>query len=258
VTNPELPGLFNLLYGIPAPPTPRNDLVAVFLTGLEGLNKPANPNQVACEMLRLNMAIAPAAAPNRLGVIAGDVAGFPNGRRLADDIVDIEERVAAGILVPGFNNAPANQLGDGVDGNDKPYLPYFPYVALPHDPLNNVNDVEQKGSGAAIEKLYRPGAATAPQAALAGEAKLALGSANPGPSHILASAVPQTARVTLKVYAANGRLVRTLVDQDAAAGSFRAVWDGKGDDGAAMAKGVYFARYTTNGSVSDDRKLILQ
>jgi hypothetical protein len=252
VTNPSLPGLFNALYGIPAPPTPRNDLVAVFLTGVAGLNKPANPNQVACEMLRLNLAIAPSARPSRLGVLAGDVAGFPNGRRLADDVVDIEERVAAGVLVPGYNNAPANLLGDGVDANDVPYLPYFPYVALPHNPLANVNDVEQKGPSPALAESIREGQAPS------GEAKLALGSANPGSRHVLAYSVPNAARVSLRIYAANGRLVRTLVDQDAAAGDFRATWDGRDESGASLARGVYFARYTTDGKVADDRKLILE
>ena len=255
VTNPTLPVLFNALYGIPLAPTPRNDLVAVFLTGVDGLNKPANPNQVPCEMLRLNLAIPPAARPNRYGVIAGDVAGFPNGRRLADDVVDIEERVAAGVLVPGFNNAPANQLGDGVDANDRPFLPYFPYAALPHDPLANVNDVEQKGALplAMVEFIEQKAGGRAEAGA-----QLALGSANPGSSHVLAYAVPQAARVTLRVYAANGRLVRTLVDQDAAPGEFKATWDGRDDGGATVARGVYFARYTTGGVVTGDRKLVLQ
>jgi len=259
VTNPTLPVLFNALYGIPVPPTPRNDLVAVFLTGVDGLNKPANAGQVPCEMLRLNLAIAPSSRPNRLGVIAGDVAGFPNGRRLADDVVDIEERVAAGVLVSGFNNAPANQLGDGVDANDVPYLPYFPYVALPHNPLNNVNDVLQKGSQPSLAESIREGLqGNENQQVRTGEAKLALASANPGSRHVLAYAVPKAARVALKIYAANGRLVRTLVDQDAAAGDFRATWDGRDEAGASLARGVYFARYTTDGKVADDRKLILE
>ena len=253
VTNPTLPVLFNALYGIPVPPTPRNDLVAVFLTGVDGLNKPANPNQVPCEMLRLNLSIAPAAQPNRLGVIAGDVAGFPNGRRLADDVVDIEERVAAGVLVPGFDHAPANQLGDGVDANDLPFLPYFPYVALPHNPLDNENDVLQRGSHASLPDLIRGDAQVR-----SGEAKLTLGSANPGSRHVLAYAVPKAARVTLRIYAANGRLIRTLVDQDAAAGDFRATWDGRDEAGASVARGVYFARYATDGKPADDRKLILE
>lgn len=261
VTNPSLPGLFTALYGIPSPPTPRNDLVAVFLTGLPGLNKPANPNQVACEMLRLNMAIAPTTTPNRLGVIAGDLAGFPNGRRLGDDVVDIEERVAAGILVPGYNNAPANQLGDGVDANDKPFLPYFPYVGTPNNPLSNVHYFTQNGASlSSIRPRIDGGLNVQPANAEAtpGVAGLQLAGANPGPSHVLAYSVPASARVTLRVYAANGRLVRTLVDQDAAAGSFRAVWDGRDDNGASLAKGVYFARYTTGDKVADDKKLILE
>jgi hypothetical protein len=257
VTNPELPGLFDALYGIPAPPAPRNDLVAVFLTGVPGLNAPSNPNQVPCEMLRLNMAIPPSPSPNRLGVIAGDLAGFPNGRRLADDVVDIEERVAAGVLVPGFDKAPANQLGDGVDANDKPFLPYFPYVGTPDNPLDNTHYVTQNGASATS---LRPRGDTLPglRPADATTASLELAGANPGPTHVLAYAVPRTARVTLRVYAANGRLVRTLVDQDAAPGNFRAVWDGRDDGGAALARGVYFARYSADGRTVDDRKLVLE
>jgi hypothetical protein len=60
-----------------------------------------------------------------------DIAGFPNGRRVGDDVVDIELRAVAGVLVPGFNKAPNNALGDGVNGNDKPYLTSFPYLASP-------------------------------------------------------------------------------------------------------------------------------
>ena len=78
------------------------------------------------------MAIPPASSPNRMGVLAGDKAGFPNGRRLADDVVDIELQVVAGVLVTGFNVNPNNQLTDGVDANDKPFLSTFPYVALPN------------------------------------------------------------------------------------------------------------------------------
>lgn len=86
----------------------------------------------ASEQIRLNVAIPPSANPNRMGVLAGDVAGFPNGRRLADDVTDIALRVTAGVLVEGFNIAPNNLLGDGIDQNDKPFLKAFPYVAAPH------------------------------------------------------------------------------------------------------------------------------
>jgi hypothetical protein len=252
VVDPELPKLFQALYGIPAPPAPRNDLVTVFLTGIPGLNKPANPNQVPCEMLRLNMAIPPAAKPSRFGVIAGDIAGFPNGRRLADDVVDIEERVAAGILVEGFDAAPANQLGDGVDANDRPFLPRFPYVAPPNNPLDNAHYAEQKGGSTAAAAGQRI------LSSAVSRGKLALAASNPSHRHVLAYSVPQAAHVTLAIYNVQGRMVRTLVDQDAAAGQFDAVWDGRADDGTAVAKGVYFARYATDGQRADERKLILE
>jgi len=93
-------------------------------------------------LLRLNTAIAPTAAAgagNRLGVLAADLAGFPNGRRLEDDIVDIDLRAFAegyGSFLNGLlglpNKSPNNLLGDGVDANDKPFLTQFPYVASPH------------------------------------------------------------------------------------------------------------------------------
>src|SRR5262245_28032496 len=135
VLDPELAKLLNALYGISVPPAPRDDLVQVFLTGVPGLNQPVNV--VPAEMLRLNMSIPPADEPNRLGVIAGDIAGFPNGRRLADDVVDISLQVVAGVLVSGFNIEPNNRLGDGVDQNDVPFLDHFPFCARPHDPLGS-------------------------------------------------------------------------------------------------------------------------
>jgi hypothetical protein len=130
VLDPELAKLYTLLYGISVPPPPRNDLVQVFLTGLPGANMP--PNVVPAEMIRLNVAVPVTAQPNRLGAIAGDLGGFPNGRRLGDDVVDIALRVVAGVLVEGFNKSPNNALTDGVDANDRPFLSTFPYVALPH------------------------------------------------------------------------------------------------------------------------------
>ncbi|MBC7574443.1 MAG: DUF4331 domain-containing protein [Herminiimonas sp.] len=100
VTNPTLPALIEVLFGsagAKAPTNfPRNDLVATFLTGIYGLNQPANV--VGSEMLRLNTSTAPATTQSRLGVIGGDAAGFPNGRRPGDDVVDIELRVAMGKL----------------------------------------------------------------------------------------------------------------------------------------------------------------
>lgn len=109
VTNPSLPVLLNSLFGDAAkvPGMPRNDLVAAFLTGVPHLNQPVHVTP--SEMLRLNTSIAPAApaAQNDLGVLGGDVAGFPNGRRPYDDVVDITLRVAEGALCGAIGNCGA-------------------------------------------------------------------------------------------------------------------------------------------------------
>ena len=125
VTNPELPKLIEAVYGIDAPKTPRKDLVSVFLTGVKGLNMPKG-KITPSEQLRLNMSVPVTAAPNRLGVIGGDTQGFPNGRRLGDDVIDIALQVVEGELVGS-----ANDLGDGVDTNDVAFSGTFPYLALP-------------------------------------------------------------------------------------------------------------------------------
>jgi hypothetical protein len=124
VTKPELPKLINAVYGVPAPATPRNDLVQVFLTGVPGLNKPAGV--VPSEQLRLNMTTPVAESPDPLGVIGGDVQGFPNGRRLGDDVIDIALQVVEGELAGS-----PNDLSDGVSENDAPFGDTFPYLALP-------------------------------------------------------------------------------------------------------------------------------
>jgi hypothetical protein len=131
VLDPEVPKLLLALFQIPSPPAPRNDLVTIFLTGIPGLNKVEGGTP--SEMLRLNMAIPPSMNPSPFGVLGGDLAGFPNGRRLTDDVVDIALRAMAGAtpLTPAFNGGINAQLGDGVPANDKPFLPDFPYVALP-------------------------------------------------------------------------------------------------------------------------------
>jgi len=89
---------------------------------------PAGP---IADLMRLNTGVPPTAKASRkrLGLIAGDPAGYPNGRRLTDDVVDITERVAiGGILVKGFDVAPNNLLGDGVNAPDVPPQETFPYV----------------------------------------------------------------------------------------------------------------------------------
>lgn len=120
VTNPSLPVLLNSLFGSAAmvPATPRNDLVAVFLTGVKGLNQPANVTP--SEMLRLNTATPPTppASQNDLGVLGGDLAGFPNGRRPYDDVVDITLRVAEGALCGAVGNCGAEKADPN---NGAPY-----------------------------------------------------------------------------------------------------------------------------------------
>ena len=106
VTNPSLPILLNALFGDAAkvPGMPRHDLVTAFLTGVKGLNQPMHVTPG--EMLRLNTQIPPTAPEQQkdLGVLAGDNAGFPNGRRPFDDVVDITLRVAEGALCGAIGN----------------------------------------------------------------------------------------------------------------------------------------------------------
>ena len=128
VNDPEVPKLIEKIYGIKAPATPRDDIFSVFLTGVEGLNKP--PSVTPAEMIRLNTGIKPAANPNRLGVLAKDTAGFPNGRRLIDDVVDIELQALEGAVRTG-ELVEALAAGDGVNTNDKEFGDTFPYLALP-------------------------------------------------------------------------------------------------------------------------------
>ncbi len=134
VTNPTLPELIEILFPEVKAPNkfPRTDLVAAFLTGIDGLNKPANVK--ASEMMRLNTSIAPkpAASQQTLGVLAGDTAGFPNGRRPGDDVVDIELRVAMGVLLP-LADAPSGQLpfNDGVAVSATQFMSRFPYLNTP-------------------------------------------------------------------------------------------------------------------------------
>ena len=133
VTNPTLPALLQVLFGVQAPQIfPRTDLVAAFLTGVDGLNQPAGV--VASEMLRLNTSIAPkpAAQQSNLGVLGGDTSGFPNGRRPGDDVTDIELRVAMGVLLP-VDQAPAGQLPltDGATESAADFDETFPYLKTP-------------------------------------------------------------------------------------------------------------------------------
>jgi hypothetical protein len=128
VLSPELAKVMNILFpGLKVPETDRTDIVQALLTGIPGLTQIA-PKAPPTDTLKINLGVAPTASPNRFGVLAGDTAGFPNGRRLGDDVTDIELRVVGGFLKG--NKLP---LGDGVDQNDVPFRATFPYVALPHD-----------------------------------------------------------------------------------------------------------------------------
>jgi uncharacterized protein DUF4331 len=158
-TKPEVAHLENVLYGAPpqghaggalAPiaETGRTDLQQILLTGVPGLNFTGTTN---ADLLRLNTAIKPGtqgacpggtasnAAPDRMAVLAGDLCGYPNGRRLGDDVVDIDLRAIAqgyGSFLNGAfglpNLSPNNLVGDGVDANDVPFSGAFPYVATSH------------------------------------------------------------------------------------------------------------------------------
>jgi hypothetical protein len=127
VVKPELAAVLNALFNVGAPEDNRTDIVQALLQGIPGLNQHAGADgPPAVDTIKLNLGVPPAAMEDRFGVIGGDTAGFPNGRRLGDDVVDIELQVVAGFLKD--NKVP---LGDGVDQNDKPFLSSFPYLAGP-------------------------------------------------------------------------------------------------------------------------------
>jgi hypothetical protein len=172
VTDPEVPKLIEAIYNIPAPPAPRNDIAEIFLTGITtkadgpikaDLNSQLNNADVnpaafrPSEMLRLNLSVPVAKDPKRLGVLAGDLQGFPNGRRLADDVVDIEVQSLEGAAQTG-KIVDALATGDKVDANDQPFGGTFPYVALP----NGVGVNTVGGSTQAAPGTPAPGPSTTP------------------------------------------------------------------------------------------------
>jgi hypothetical protein len=162
VLTPELQTLLGALYGVPNPGKPRTDLLNIFLTGMTtaqpftihtkngpvtlpaGFNVNTPKNVQPSEMIRLNTAIkGDLCKPQpdyQLGLLGGDACGFPNGRRLADDVTDIELLAVAGAAwqpLTGdtsftFNPALVGVLNDGLPNNDKPFRYDFPYVAVPH------------------------------------------------------------------------------------------------------------------------------
>ena len=134
VLQPELAAVLNKLFPgqVNAPEKNRTDIVQAVLQGIPGLNAfPGAAGKNATDTLKINLGTPPSASPNRLGVLAGDNAGYPNGRRLTDDAVDIDLQVVAGALKD--NKVP---LGDGVNQNDVQFLSEFPYVAPPKPGAN--------------------------------------------------------------------------------------------------------------------------
>ena len=188
VKDPEVPKLIQSIYGLKAPATPRNDLTEIFLTGITTKaggpikadlnsqlnNADVNPSRFRpSEMLRLNLSIKPTAHPNRLGVLGGDTQGFPNGRRLTDDVVDIELQALEGAARTG-KLVDALAKGDGVNANDNPFGSTFPYLALP-----NAGAVNKGG-----------GTGTATQAGAVAPAPAAAASKSATPAAPSKSAVP--------------------------------------------------------------------
>ncbi len=137
-------GLLPVLYpgvfpNLAAYKKPRADLDAILLTGIPGGVVPGFQNftgTVQADMLRLNLAIPPAASPKPLGIVGGDPAGFPNGRRVFDDVVTVELRAVAGATIPlvdpGFTpDGAAGLVTDGTNNTNSSYLDNFPYLGTP-------------------------------------------------------------------------------------------------------------------------------
>ena len=142
--HPELAGLLPVLYpnvftNLSNYKKPRADLAAILLTGIPPTVVPGFQNYtgaVQADMLRLNVAVPPAKKPNPIGLIAGDAAGFPNGRRPLDDVVAIELRAIAGATIPLVDktftpDAAAAALNDGTTNTNAKLKPAFPYLGTP-------------------------------------------------------------------------------------------------------------------------------
>lgn len=156
--DPELQNLLPVLYpgvfpnlaallATPAASRPRNDLVAILLTGIPSGIVPGFQNftgSTQADMLRLNLAIPPTVvSPNPFGVLGGDLAGFPNGRRVFDNVVAIELRAVAGLTYPLVATyTPDDAAGLLTDGtaNEVAYLSAFPYLAHPHEGYEHFHD----------------------------------------------------------------------------------------------------------------------
>ena len=144
VNKPELAGLLPVLYPGAFPnlakyTKPRADLNAVLLTGIPKGVVPGFQNYtgaVEADMLRLNLAIPPTANPNDLGLVAGDAAGWPNGRRVTDDVVTVALRAVAGLTLPLVDpsftpDGAASAVADGTTNTNAALTDTFPFLGLP-------------------------------------------------------------------------------------------------------------------------------
>lgn len=149
VQHPELARLLPVLYpgvfpNLASLTAARADLVAILLTGIPAGIVPGFQNftgSTYADELRLNLAIPPTSKPNALGVIGGDLAGFPNGRRVFDDVTSVALRAVAGATYPLVNknytpDAAASLLTDGLTSADTTYLAQFPYLGTPQSGYN--------------------------------------------------------------------------------------------------------------------------
>ena len=137
----------NQLFDLGIKETDRTDIVQALLTGIPGVTQIGN-NPAPADTLKINLGVPPSATENRFGVIGGDNAGFPNGRRLADDVVDITLRVVGGYLVPAAQGGKKLPLGDGVDRNDQAFLGDVPVRAVAEERDRRVADRGSPGAGA--------------------------------------------------------------------------------------------------------------
>ena len=150
VASPELAGLLNVLYpgafpNLAAYSKPRADLEAILLTGIPaGVVSPTFSTftgTTQADMLRLNLAIPATSSPNALGVLGGDLGGFPNGRRITDDVVTIELQAIAGATIPLVDptftpDGAIADVSDGVTGAALTFLATFPYLGTPYSGYN--------------------------------------------------------------------------------------------------------------------------
>jgi hypothetical protein len=153
--DPPIVKIVEALYGgaLKVPAAPRFDLLPL-VTYAAPIAAPGTPAGPIADLMRLNTGVpaTPPAQASRLGLIGGDPAGYPNGRRIFDDVVDITLRVAVGGVLaapfPGFDPDVNGRLGDGVNVDDQPYHPTFPYVGSAPDGRNRRHiDPGEPGGG---------------------------------------------------------------------------------------------------------------